>query len=49
MPTKDQEALNGTTAKLTPDHTNASNTTTKHFTSGAISKPLGAKGHAGQG
>jgi len=47
MPAREQDDLNGTVAKLTPDHTNATNTTMKHLTSGSISKPLGAKGHSG--
>ena len=46
-PTREQDDINGTVAKLTPDHTNATNTTKKHVTSGSISKPLGAKGHSG--
>jgi hypothetical protein len=46
-PTADQESLNGTTATPTSDHTNATNTTLKHITKGAIPGPLGAKGHSG--
>ena len=47
MPTADQESLNGVNAKPTPEHTNATNTTKKHLTSGSIPRPLGAKGHSG--
>lgn len=47
MPSATQDDLNGTVAKLTPDHTNATNSTKKHLTSGSIPKPLGAKGHSG--
>ena len=46
-PTREQDDINGTVAKLTPAHTNAPNTTKKHVTSGSISRPLGAKGHSG--
>jgi hypothetical protein len=47
MPAKEQEALNGVVAKPTPEHTAATNTTTKHKTTASIPPPLGAKGHAG--
>lgn len=44
---KEQEALNGTTAKSTPDHVSADNKTSKHLESGKAPGPYGAKGHVG--
>ena len=46
-PSLEQEDINGTVARSTPDHVDATNATKKHTTSGSIPKPLGAKGHSG--
>lgn len=47
MPTADQESINGVVAKATPEHVNATNSTTKYLTSGSTPQPLGGKGHSG--
>lgn len=49
MPTSEQEALNGVTAKPTPDHNNSTNKTTQHTEGKGNYGRLGGKGHAGNG